>query len=296
MSRLYEALKRADLERKTAPMAQESPFAGSVVKSGAEQPPSAKGSISIEEIARQPWNLSVASFPTLADHGQGVEQFRSLRSRIYQARYESPLKTILVSSGIPSEGKTFIAANLSMTLARNTANQILLIDADLRRPALHSVLGAPKTPGLTEYLAGTAELKDVLQHGSFTYGEPSGADGIPNLAFIPSGNCGDNSAELLANHRIEEMVEILSSRFDWIIIDSPPVLAVTDAVELSHAADAVLLVARGENTTYEVAQRVTAAFSNARILGFVLNDTKEMPHKQYGYYNYHHGSGTTNRE
>ena len=106
---------------------------------------------------------SPASFPTLADRGAGVEQFRSLRSHIYQARYEAPLKTILVASGMPSEGKSFVAANLAMSLARNSINNILLIDGDLRRPTLHNLLGAPNTPGLSDYLAGTADLNDIMQ-------------------------------------------------------------------------------------------------------------------------------------
>ena len=92
-----------------------------------------------------------------------MEQFRSLRSHVYQARYEAPLKTILIASGMPSEGKSFIAANLAVSLARNSIHNILLIDADLRRPTLHDLLGAPNTPGLSDYLAGKADLVDVMQ-------------------------------------------------------------------------------------------------------------------------------------
>ncbi len=94
----------------------------------------------------------------------------------------------------------------------------------------------------------------------------------------------------MANHRIEELIATVSPHFDWIVIDSPPVLAVTDAVDLARAADAVLLVARGASTPYDVAQRAQAAFSNSRILGFVLNAVKDAPRKDsydYGYYYYH---------
>jgi capsular exopolysaccharide synthesis family protein len=296
MSRIFEALQRAEIERKTAPPSEDDQAGDPAVIPGIKEPSAAEAEVVLEDIARHSWTPSVASFPTLADRGAGVEQFRRLRSRIYQARYEAPLKTILVSSGMPSEGKSFIVANLAICLARNSVNNILLIDGDLRRPTLHSLLDAPDTPGLSEYLAGTAELKNVLQRNrSSKTIDSSGGGSISNLTFVPSGKCGDNSSELVANHRIDELIATLSPHFDWILIDSPPVLAVTDAVELSRAADAVLLVARGARTPYDVAQRTQATFSNSRILGFVLNDTKEIPRRGYNYYDYYQGSEATTR-
>ena len=295
MSRLYEALQRADQDQKKTQASPDEPLINAAVLPVLEEPPyDGAHEAAIDDIAAHPWSLSLASFPTLADRGAGVEQFRSLRSRIYQARYEAPLKTILVSSGMPSEGKSFIAANLAMNLARNTVNNILLIDGDLRRPTLHSLLGAPDTPGLSEYLSGTAELSEILQRNSAPHlAEASSKGSASRLTFIPSGKCGDQSSELVANRRIEQLISTLSPHFDWIIIDSPPVLAVTDAVELSRAADAVLLVARGARTPFDVAQRTQAAFSNSRILGFVLNDVKESPRRGYNYYDYYGAVQTT---
>lgn len=287
MSRIYEALQRADRERQVAQGSGVEHFAEPAVATDAEEPQPAKADAVLQNIAQYRWKPLVASFPTLADRGPGVEQFRSLRSRIYQTRYEGPLKTILVSSGMPSEGKSFVAANLAMSLARNSVNSILLIDGDLRRPTLHKLLGAPNEPGLSEYLAGYVELNAVLQrdlsHGT---DETGGPRGISNLTLISAGRCGDNSSELVSNRRIEELIVNLAPHFDWILIDSPPVLAVTDAVELSRAADGVLLVARGATTPYDVAQRTQAAFSNSRILGFVLNDVKRAPRRGYYYYYY----------
>jgi protein-tyrosine kinase len=284
MSRIFEALQRADLDRKAAQQSEAQQAAEPVLVTGIEnrQP---KDDAVLENITQHQWRPSLASLPTLADRGAGVEQFRSLRSRIYQARYDAPLKTILISSGMPSEGKSFVATNLAMSLARNNVNNILLIDGDLRRPTLHTLLGAPNTPGLSEYLSGTAELKDILQRNSTPKNaEAAGVDSISSLTFIPAGKCGDNSSELVANHRIEELIGALSPHFDWILIDSPPVLAVTDAVELSRAVDAVLLIVRGESTPYDVAQRAQATFVSSRILGFVLNDAKDAPRRGYYYY------------
>jgi capsular exopolysaccharide synthesis family protein len=294
MSRIHEALRKADIERTAAQESNTAHVVGSVAASAVEEKPTVSSDIDLELIARHPWKPVIASFPTLADRGAGVEQFRSLRSRIYQARYEVPLKTILISSGMPAEGKTFVVANLAMSLARNNLNNILLIDGDLRRPSLHNLLGAPSAPGLAEYLSGNAELTSIMQR-SLTNQTASNAvmRGVSNITFIPAGKCSDNSSEVVSNHRMEDLIATLSPYFDWILVDSPPVLAVTDAVELARAADAVLLVARGASTPFGVAQSAQAAFSNSRILGFVLNAVKDAPRNgSYSYY-YYGGYETT---
>jgi capsular exopolysaccharide synthesis family protein len=243
--------------------------------------------VSLENTVLHTWKPSLVSLPTLGDRGEGIEQFRGLRSQIYQFRDQNPLKTILVSSGMPGEGKTFVVANLAVSLARNRNNTVLLIDADLRRPSLHAILGAPGTPGLTEYLAGTAEVSDIVQRNENPRVVEAGImHAIPDLAFIPAGAGGDNASELVANHRIEELVAALSPHFDWILIDSPPVLAFSDAVDLARAADAVLLVARSATTPFNVAQRAQTAFSNSRILGFVLNAVRNAPRRTSYYYDY----------
>jgi capsular exopolysaccharide synthesis family protein len=292
MSRIHEALQRAYLERGKMSVSTDVDVVErteAIPELAEPQAPPAKTELALENVAQYPWNPSMLAFPTLAERGAGVEQFRSLRSRVYQARYEAPLKTILIASGMPEEGKSFVVANLAMSLARNSIHHILLIDGDLRRPTLHSMLGAPNSLGLADYLVGKAGLADIMQRDQrAASGNTAGVDSISNLTFIPSGKCADNSSELVANHRIEELVASASPYFDWILIDAPPVLAVTDAMELARAADAVLLVARGATTTYEVAQRTKAAFSARRVLGFVLNAVKDTPHNRSYNYNYYY--------
>jgi protein-tyrosine kinase len=288
MSRIYDALQRADQERRAGQQAEipqtEEPFAVPVDE---DATPGDTDAI-FEDVTLRPWVPSMSSLPTLGDNGESVEQFHGLRSQIYQYRDQSPFKTILISSGMPAEGKSFVAANLAMSLARNKNNKVLLIDADLRRPVQHSVLGAPISPGLTEYLAGTATASEIMQRNQNPrIVEEGRVRHIPNLTFIPAGMGGDNSLELVANHRIEELVRVLSPHFDWILIDSPPVLAFADAIDLARAADAVLLVARAATTPFVVAQRAQAAFSSSRILGFVLNAVKDVPRNgSYYYYGY----------
>jgi capsular exopolysaccharide synthesis family protein len=287
MSRIYDALQRADIERKAAQGMDAPSFTEPSPVPGAEVLPSIKAEINTEDISLYVWKPSIAFLPTLGDRGESIEQFRGLRSKLYQFRDQAQLKTILISSGVPAEGKTFVAVNLAISLARNKNNKVLLIDGDLRRPSLHAILGAPDIPGLTEYLAGTAEPSDIMQRSqSPDFSIDAGQlRSISNITFIPAGAGGDNSSELVANHRIEELLAVLAPHFDWILIDSPPILAFSDAIDLARAADAVLLVARGAVTPYDVAQRAQAAFINSRILGFVLNAVKDVPvNSSYSYY------------
>ena len=291
MSNIFEALQRAELERNatTASMGDRGaePFAVQVDEAPRE--PKAPDEVTLENIQQNSWRPKYSGFPTLDDRGPELEQFRGLRTQILQARAESPVKSILVSSGSPSEGKSFIVSNLAVALTRGSANHILLIDGDLRRPTQHTLFGAPNEIGLSEYFAGTANAKDVLQRAiTAGPGQTRRKFDLPNLTLITAGKCGSSSSELVNSPRMEQLIAEVSPLFDWILIDSPPVLAVTDAVDLATCADAVLLVARGEKTTYAVAQRAQAAFASSRILGFVLNDLKDAPDPDS--YNYYYGS------
>jgi capsular exopolysaccharide synthesis family protein len=286
MSRIHEALKRAENERQTDSRSGSAVIVETVPVPTAADSETRADSAFFDHIGRRPWTPSQPHLPTLADSGAAVEQFRGLRSSLYQIRDQVPLKTIVISSGIPSEGKTFVAANLAISLARNDERPILLVDADLRRPSIHSLLGACDSPGLSQYLSGSILLPGILQRASESeLTSETGTRALFNLALIPAGHHDDNqSPELAANHRMEELIASLSPHFSWIIIDTPPALAVTDAVDLARTADGVLLVARGAATKFGVAQRAQAAFNNARVLGFVLNAVKRVPHSESYYY------------
>lgn len=286
MSRIYEAIQRADRERNALQEVDVRHSAEASIEPCIVEVPEIRSELDLEKIKHRAWKPVDTSLPTLGNVGASIEQFRSLRARVDQLRIQASIKTILVSSGMPGEGKTFIAANLALSMARNAQNSILLIDGDLRRGTLHKLLGAPNLPGLADYLAGTAEVMTVLQRCVVPETLNSGAaHGISHLTFVPAGVSTDNSSEVIASTRMRNLITLLAPHFDWIVIDSPPVLAVSDAVELARAADAVLLVARGADTPFDVAQRTQAAFSNSRVLGFVLNAVKKVPrHHSYSYY------------
>jgi capsular exopolysaccharide synthesis family protein len=317
MSRIYEALQKAESERKLERREPEldipDPPASAAMTTALADPddtvfsiprfaeapivtepytePSTRrvGSgdfLDLSSIVARPWALSLAQLPALLERGPAVEQFRSLRSRIFELRDISPLKTILVSSGVPQEGKSFISTNLALSLARHKNSKVLLIDGDMRRYTLHQILGCESYPGLADYLAGKVDILEVMQRPETSQALTGGAMPIlPNLTFIAGGNGGDKAADLSGSPRFGELIRQASPHFDWIIVDSSPVLPVSDAVNLARWCDGVLLVARGGVTKFPVAQRAQSELKASKILGFVLNAVQETP-EVGGYYGY----------
>ena len=252
-----------------------------------------------------PWTPVLERLPSLAERGRSVEQFRSLRSRLAEFRDSSvPLKSLLVTSGLPQEGKSFVAANLAVSLSRHRANRVLLIDGDIRRSSQHAILGTSAEPGLTEYLSGKAELSEVLQRCEMEEPEAAFHNGLSSLTFIAGGSEPDKAADLSGNPRFAELLEIVGPHFDWIIIDSSPVNLVSDGVNFARACDGVLLVAREGVTKFEVAQNAQQQLKSTNILGFVLNavhtastKTDDYNYGPYGSYGSYGGYGysTTKR-
>lgn len=230
------------------------------------------------EIRATDWNIAVERFPALEQRGSMVEQFRSLRSRLEEFRAMNRLQSLLVSSGVPQEGKSFIAANLALSLALHKGSKVLLIDGDMRRSTLQEYFGCEAHPGLSDYLSGKCELVDAMQRPSMA-STPARliAPFHNNLVLIPGGSVGDRAADLAGSPRFEEMLRIVNDHFDWIIVDSSPVIPVSDSVSMGRACDAVLLVARQGITSYTVAQRAQHELKASNIIGFVLNAVKNPP-------------------
>lgn len=210
-----------------------------------------------------------------------TEQFRTLRSRLYQLRETIPLKKILITSALAEEGKTFVATNLAQAIAQEKERKVLLIDADLRSPALHKPLGASATPGLADYLRGQASEAEVIQHG-----QPG------NLCFIPAGTSASDTSELLSNGGLEKLLDRLAPLFDWVIIDSPPCLPVSDASILAGMTDGVMMVLRARSTSSAAAAKARKELQQRRLLGVVMNAVEEL--ETYGsYYGYGHAVSTS---
>jgi capsular exopolysaccharide synthesis family protein len=290
MSRIYDALKKAEIERQSRTQTSSSLPIDQAISAPVVIPEPVCEAVqapiqeveSEERVKRLPWNINLNQLPALQATNFGGEVFRKLRSRLLESRDASPFKSILITSGVPGEGKTFVATNLALTLAGRDNSRVLLIDGDLRRPAAHTVLGAVPKPGFAEYLAGTAEIEDILQHGP-----------IFNFSFIPAGEGSEHAAELTADRKVEVLMAKMASAFDWIIIDSSPAIPVSDPVNLARACDAVLLVTRAVTTPYSITQKVKNELSGSRILGLVLNGVENVPSSQYGYY---YGSAASRSE
>jgi capsular exopolysaccharide synthesis family protein len=238
------------------------------------------------KIAKHRWEPLLDRLPATLERGGAVEQFRSLRSRLFELRDIKPLKAVLVTSGMPQEGKSFIAANLAVSLARHKNSKVLLVDGDMRRYTLHEVLGCKHDPGLADYLSGRAELMEVMQRADLEVEEKDRRYALQNITFIPGGDGGDKAADLSGNPRFGELIRTASRYFDWIIVDSSPVLPVSDAVNLARACDGVLLVARNGVTKYDVAQRAQSVLKASNILGFVLNAADHNSTSVSNYYGY----------
>lgn len=172
-----------------------------------------------------------------------AEAYRVLRTSVLLSSTERPPKIILVTSGQPGEGKTTTAVNTAISLAQ-LGSSVLVIDCDLRKPAVHKLLGVDHVVGLSTYLSRRGELDDVIQKLP-----------IPNLSVLTSGRIPPNPAEMISSARMKEMLALLSERYDHIIIDSPPLLKVTDPVILSTMADGVILVVHGGKSSREVLRR-----------------------------------------
>ena len=218
---------------------------------------------------------------------QMSEAFRALRTSILLSQADHPPQVILVTSALPREGKTTAAANLAVTLAQ-LGDSTVLVDADLRKPGVGRLLnlGSGKYAGLSSYLAGVSSLDLVsVPHPA-----------IPNLVAIPTGPLPPNPADLLSSHKLVEAIAELRTKFKFIVIDSPPIMAATDAVILSVQADGVLLVVRSGETPKEAFTRTRDLLHSvkARILGVVLNAVDSSApdyYYSYRYYPYSYGYG-----
>jgi protein-tyrosine kinase len=200
------------------------------------------------------------SFATGAEPSRGAEELRDLRCQLYRLRDKLPIKTLMVTSALPKEGRSFVALNLANALAVQPHCRVLLIDADLHGPQLHSMLGTSSTPGLSEYLLHEATEFSILQRG------PADA-----LFFIPAGRSVPGPTELLGTARLKSLIQRFEPSFDWIIVDSPATLRVSDSGLISNSCDGVILVVRSHSTPFDAVRKARDRFRAESIVGVVLN-------------------------
>jgi capsular exopolysaccharide synthesis family protein len=198
----------------------------------------------------------------LSPKSPAAEQYRALRTRLAQTEGAHTLRTVLITSPQKGEGKSVTCANLALTMAQELHRNVVLVEADLRKPSLQQLFGLPVGPGLSDYLAGAADLSSVMKF-------------LPDyhLTVIPAGTAPANPAELLGSTAMRRMLDQLRTRFDRVILDTPPVLPLADVAVMAPMVDGALLVVRAGFTPKPAIENALRAFDSSRLLGVVLNES-----------------------
>ena len=295
MSRIFEALQRSESERLGTPVAAPALATEFLQVVEREANASAPRDFPAIELPRQDFaqkdfsqnefaQNDLSQFQSLpvslpqdsklvcltAPESFGAEKFRFLGVRLRQLQHSRPLKKLLITSTIPEEGKSTVSANLATILARRQQPKILLLEGDLRRPSLSKQFGLSSIPGLSEWLQGEPRpIKHIYR-----------LEG-PNLWFLPAGRPPENPLELMQSGRLSELLNQLSTWFDWIIIDSPPILPLADTSVWARLADGILLVTREGTTKRRMLQRGVQALEQSKLLGAVVNSSANTDHSNY---------------
>lgn len=225
------------------------------------------------ELERSDYSRSSRLITKLSAKDPIVESYRGLRTNLQFAEVDKKVRSILVTSSRPEEGKTISAANLALAFAE-IGQKVVLVDADLRKPKLHTLFGINREPGLMECLVGEKSIHEVM------YSQAN-----ENLQVIPAGKVPPNPTQILASQKMKTLIKTLEHENDIVIFDSPPLAAVTDPVLMGTQVDGVILVVRFEFTEMNIARNSMTLLnkSRAKILGVVLNSTEFA--RGYGYYN-----------
>jgi capsular exopolysaccharide synthesis family protein len=288
MSNIFDALQRAELENSgsegpTLALASEllqaaeqklRDFAPIVEQPANRDAFDSDPAAPLEDLERCP--VLAVSLPddtrlvSLGKEGSlGAEKFRFLAVRLRQLRHSRPLKKILITSSIPQEGKSTVSANLACTLARRKPQKTLLLEGDLRRPNIASQFGLGKLPGLCEWLGGESQSINIYQLESL------------GVWILPAGSTPQNPLELMQSGKLSPLMEQLEAWFDWIVIDSPPVLPLADTSLWSRLADGILLVTRKGTTEKQQLQHGLEAIDKSKLLGALVNSSANAAHSDY---------------
>lgn len=284
MAKVYEALQRAEQERKrraegesapVAPLAWEPPAAPSAPPARSRSPfwkrwleSMARAAPAAESAA----DFNKRRFAMLQPDSSVAEQFRTLRGRIDSIAAQRPIRTLAMTSANPGEGKSTAAVNLALVSALSVGRETLLVDCDLRRPKVHKSLGLEPQAGLAEVLLKQASVDDAVIK----------LEGH-NLSVLPVRNLPPNPSELLSSEAMRELVAELSRRYDRTILDTPAALGLPDAKTVSELSDGLVLVVRADVTPRADVEAVLDLLDRQRILGMVLNGA-DQSREPYGYY------------
>lgn len=275
MSRVHDALRRAEQMMNAA----------ETEGTGAQSPEAAPSSelvpapVLLDRLDEVPFQPAPEALLIDLSRSQDPpnEEFRSLRTRLNHLQNLQPLHSVVITSPSPAEGKSFVAANLAIVQAQLSGNYTLLADFDLRRPVLHSLFQIPRTPGITDYLLGNAPLEAIIKRVA----------GI-NLCLMPAGSLVRNPLELINLRQARVLLRELPRVFNWVILDSPPLLFSADANLLGTMADGTILVVRIGQTTIDMVSRALQSLCENNVIGVVVNGARAG--ELYSKYTYYYSS------
>lgn len=274
MSRVHDALRRAEqtgvLSQPVSPSTAETPGVATL-----DNGPVLAGLL--EQVEEIPFRAATDSLliDVSRPHEAPMEEFRTLRTRLNHMKSLQPIHSVVVTSPSPAEGKSLSAANLALAQAHLAGNITLLADFDFRRPIIHSLFQVDRSPGITDYLLGKIPLHQAIKKIAGT-----------NLYIMPAGEAVINPLELLNLREVKLLLDRLPSLFNWVILDSPPLLFAADANLLSTLCHGTLLVVRIGHTTIDSITRAMQSLCNNNVLGIVVNGARRG--ELYSKYTYYH--------
>jgi protein-tyrosine kinase len=290
MSRVHDALRKAAKESPDTPQHKSRPLMTPVLTE--DSPPSvlevsADAILEMESIMGKVGECPYTPLAEalLINHHKPREapgeEFRTLRTRLNHLQTLQPLHTLVITSASPAEGKSFTATNLALTQAQLTGRKVILGDFDFRRPTVDKTFGIPSSPGITDYLQGQAQLSDVIRNIAST-----------NLYIMTAGAAVPNPLELLNLRECKQLIDSLREYFDWVIIDSPPLLFAADGNLLATMCDGTILVVRIGSTTFDAVTRALQSLCENNVLGIVVNGARRGElYSKYTYYHDYYGPG-----
>ena len=274
MSRVHDALRRAEQGSVLSPPQVEGRSSAQSAATAVFTHPLEGLIEKIQTVAYNPSPDCLLIDPT-NPHEAPTEEFRTLRTRLNHMQSLQPIHTAVVSSPSPAEGKSFAAMNLALAQAQLAGNNTLLCDFDFRRPIVHSLLQLDRSPGATDYLLGKVPLHEAIRK-----------IGDSNLYVMPAGEAVINPLELLNLKEVKDMLDQLPTVFNWVILDSPPLLFAADANLLSTLCHGTILVVRIGATTIDSITRAMQSLCQNNVLGIVVNGARRG--ELYSKYTYYH--------
>jgi capsular exopolysaccharide family len=283
MSRVHDALRRA---QQAGTFSFGAPAPGQQAMSTASLPALEGLLEKVQEIPFDPApdaHLIDANQP----HEAPTEEFRTLRTRLNHLQSLQPLHTVVITSPSPAEGKSFSAVNLALAESHLADNLTLLADFDFRRPIVHNLFQTDRSPGITDYLRGKAELHQIIKRIAGT-----------NLYIMPAGEAVINPLELLNLREVKALLDGLPRIFNWVVLDTPPLLFAADANLLSTLCDGTIMVVRLGSTTIDSVTRAMQSLCQNNMLGIIVNGARrgELYSKYSYYHSYYYASAAEPRD